>query len=79
MSPRNLDSHDDVLAADLPDWRQVLNVLRARFRTGDFATGLALVDRIGAAAEAADHHPDIIQPCGFQSSYGFLHRIKSKC
>ncbi|MGY4718896.1 4a-hydroxytetrahydrobiopterin dehydratase [Naumannella huperziae] len=57
--PKQRLSHDDVLAADLPDWRQVLNVLRARFRTGDFATGLALVDRIGAAAEAADHHPDI--------------------
>jgi len=43
----------------LGDWRLVCNRLKARFLTGDFATGLALVDRIGAAAEAADHHPDV--------------------
>jgi 4a-hydroxytetrahydrobiopterin dehydratase len=43
----------------LDDWRLLLTGIRARFRTGDFATGLALVDRIGAAAEEADHHPDV--------------------
>lgn len=42
-----------------PEWRQILDRLCARFRTGDFATGLALVNRIGEAAEAADHHPDL--------------------
>lgn len=52
-------THDDVLAAGLDDWRQLLYGIRARFRTGDFATGLALVERIGAAAEEADHHPDL--------------------
>ncbi len=46
-------------APGLEDWRHLLTGIRARFRTGDFATGLALVDRIGAAAEEADHHPDI--------------------
>lgn len=46
-------------AAGLDDWRHLLTGIRARFRTGDFATGLALVDRIGASAEEADHHPDI--------------------
>ena len=49
----------EVRAAGLEDWRQVLGRLKARFRTGDFATGLDLVDRIGASAEAAGHHPDI--------------------
>lgn len=57
--PKQKLTHDDVLAAGLDDWRQVWSLLEARFRTGDFATGLALVDRIGAAAEEADHHPDI--------------------
>lgn len=33
--------------------------LQARFRTGDFGTGLAMVQRIGAAAEEANHHPDL--------------------
>ncbi|XVX21637.1 4a-hydroxytetrahydrobiopterin dehydratase [Actinomycetota bacterium] len=50
----------EVSRAGLADWRQLREGIRARFRTGDFATGLALVDRIGAAAEAADHHPDIV-------------------
>ncbi len=48
-----------VREAGIDDWRQVLGRIKARFRTGDFATGLALVNRIGAAAEAANHHPDI--------------------
>lgn len=48
-----------VREAGIDDWRQILGTIKARFRTGNFATGLALVDRIGAAAEAADHHPDI--------------------
>lgn len=49
----------DVLAADLPDWRMIRNALYATFRTGDFAAGLALVQQIAAAAEAANHHPDL--------------------
>jgi 4a-hydroxytetrahydrobiopterin dehydratase len=52
-------THDQVLEAGLDDWRAVLDRLKARFRTGDFATGVALVDRIGAAADEADHHPDV--------------------
>lgn len=42
--------------AGIDDWRQILGRIKARFRTGDFATGLALVNKIGAAAQAADHH-----------------------
>lgn len=56
---RRLD-HSEVAAAGLADWRHVRGQLRARFATGDFATGLALVARIGEAAEAADHHPDLL-------------------
>ncbi|MEV0902343.1 VOC family protein [Actinoplanes sp. NPDC049802] len=40
-------------------WVHLLGALRTRLRTGDFATGLGLVATIGAAAEAADHHPDL--------------------
>ena len=58
--PKQKLTADEVREAPgLDDWRHLLTGIRARFRTGDFATGLALVDRIGAAAEAADHHPDI--------------------
>ena len=55
---RTLGSQE-VADAGLDDWRQLMRTIRARFRTGDFATGLALVDRIGALAEEADHHPDV--------------------
>jgi 4a-hydroxytetrahydrobiopterin dehydratase len=48
-----------VREAAIDDWRQILDRIKARFRTGDFVTGLALVNRIGEAAEAANHHPDI--------------------
>ncbi|WP_309648501.1 4a-hydroxytetrahydrobiopterin dehydratase [Nocardioides sp.] len=53
-----LDGHD-VETALLEDWRLMFSSLHARFETGDFATGLALVDQIGAAAEEMDHHPDL--------------------
>ena len=43
----------------LDDWRYLYDKLHARFVTGSFAAGVALVDRIGAAADAADHHPDV--------------------
>jgi 4a-hydroxytetrahydrobiopterin dehydratase len=43
----------------LTDWVLIVRALEARFATGDFAKGLELVSRIGAAAEEADHHPDL--------------------
>jgi 4a-hydroxytetrahydrobiopterin dehydratase len=49
----------DVDAAGLPDWRWLLGALHTDFATGDFATGLDLVNRIGAMAEEANHHPDV--------------------
>ena len=58
MSDTHL-SKDEIAAAELGDWRPLAGALQTRFRTGDFATGLRLVNAIGAAAEAADHHPDL--------------------
>jgi 4a-hydroxytetrahydrobiopterin dehydratase len=52
-------THSQIEAAGLADWRQLLGSIKARFRTRDFAQGLALVDRIGSAAEEANHHPEI--------------------
>ena len=59
MNDKQVLSYDQVTAAGLDDWRWLVGGLHARFATGDFATGLALADRIGAAAEEADHHPDL--------------------
>jgi 4a-hydroxytetrahydrobiopterin dehydratase len=58
MSDNTL-SAADVEAANLADWRPLAEALQTRFRTGNFATGLRLVNFIGDAAEQADHHPDL--------------------
>jgi 4a-hydroxytetrahydrobiopterin dehydratase len=41
------------------DWRVLSDGATAYFRTGSFAKGLEFVNRIGALADATDHHPDI--------------------
>lgn len=43
----------------LGDWRMMFQTLETRFATGDFATGLELVSRIGAVAEELGHHPEL--------------------
>lgn len=43
----------------LDGWAYLLGGLQTRIRTADFAAGLALVNAIGAAAEEANHHPDL--------------------
>jgi len=48
-----------VAAEGLADWEWMVGAIEARYDTGGFATGLELVNRIGAAAEDADHHPDL--------------------
>ena len=40
-------------------WVLLYDTIVTRIPTKDFATGLALVAQIGAAAEAAGHHPDL--------------------
>ncbi len=57
--PKRTLTPDEIAAAGLTDWRQLLTGISARFATGDFATGLALVEAIGAVAEEANHHPDV--------------------
>src|SRR6478752_10250361 len=52
-------SGEEVLEEGLDDWRWVLNKLVARFDTGNFNAGTALVTQIAAAADEANHHPDV--------------------
>jgi 4a-hydroxytetrahydrobiopterin dehydratase len=45
---------------DVPEgWSEVEGALERTFRFCDFAEALAFVNRVGEAAEAANHHPDI--------------------
>lgn len=48
-----------VREAGLRDWVPTPEGLRTRYLSGDFAKGLELVNRIGEAAEKANHHPDL--------------------
>jgi 4a-hydroxytetrahydrobiopterin dehydratase len=53
-------SGDDISAmSGLDDWRPILQGLQARFLTKRFDVGLVMVERIGAAAEEMNHHPDL--------------------
>jgi 4a-hydroxytetrahydrobiopterin dehydratase len=45
--------------AGLNGWVYLRGGLQTRIDTGNFATGLSVVDAIGAAAEEMNHHPDI--------------------
>lgn len=50
---------DALREAELADWQAMPDGIRARFATRTFSRGIALVDAVGAAAEEADHHPDV--------------------
>ena len=50
---------DALEAAGLSDWHGADESIVATYATGDFATGLEFVNWVDAAAEAANHHPDI--------------------
>ena len=45
--------------ASLPEWAQEGDTIRRSVEVADFAAAIALINAVGEAAEAADHHPDI--------------------
>jgi 4a-hydroxytetrahydrobiopterin dehydratase len=45
--------------SSLPEWRIESGELTRTFAFKDFVAALAFVNRVGEAAEAAAHHPDI--------------------
>src|SRR5699024_6009942 len=57
--PKKPHTAAEIVDAGPAGWSQDGQTLTVRFATGDFATGLELVDRIGASAEEANHHPDL--------------------
>jgi len=54
-----LSDADVTARVDARHWRVLLGRLHATFATGSFAAGLELVGRIAAAADEANHHPDV--------------------
>lgn len=43
----------------IPEWRREGEAVIRDFQFENFAGALGFVNRVGASAEAADHHPDI--------------------
>lgn len=58
MGQLSAEEFTDALGS--PDWRVEGNEATVVYRTGDFATGLRLVNEVGRHAEEADHHPDLL-------------------
>ena len=60
MADTTLLRHSAVTeAVDARHWRVLLRTLRATFTAPDFTTAAAFVARIAAAADEANHHPDV--------------------
>ena len=59
MVPERITARQFQESDGVDDWRDVGIGACACFRTGSFATGVALVDEIGRLADAMTHHPDV--------------------
>jgi 4a-hydroxytetrahydrobiopterin dehydratase len=57
--PKLNDAEIDVLLAEQPAWTQVNGALTREWKFKDFVAAMIFVNRVGAIAEEADHHPDI--------------------
>jgi len=66
------------LLAEAPGWtlNDAATEIERTFKFPDFAAALAFVDRIGAVAEAEDHHPDICFGWGYCRVMLHTHKIK---
>ena len=58
-------SDQQITDARLRDWRKLGQGLHARFVTGDFAAGIRFLAAVGAAGDAAGHHPQVRMDAGF--------------
>lgn len=56
---RATDAELAAALAALPDWTRVDDTIERAVTCASFADAIAFVVRVGFAAEAADHHPDL--------------------
>lgn len=45
---------------DLPDWAEISGEIQRTFQFDDFVQSMVFVNKVADAAEAAQHHPDIL-------------------
>ncbi len=55
-------SQDDIdrALAELPGWEHADAALRRRFEFASYLDGVLFANRVAGAAEAANHHPDML-------------------
>lgn len=63
------------LNSEAPGWKVTAKQLRKNYRFKDFATALDFVNKVGAVAEEAGHHPNIEFGWGFVSITLWTHAI----
>lgn len=59
--------------ADLSGWKTENAQLKKRFSFANFAAALSFVNRVGAIAEASDHHPDVLFGWGYAEFFITTH------
>ncbi len=61
MARRKLLSATEIRTrlAEVPRWKRRGKEIQREWRFDDFPSALAFINRVGALAEAANHHPDI--------------------
>jgi len=61
MARRKLLSEADIASrlAEVPRWTRTGSVITRSWEFEDFPLALRFINRVGALAEAANHHPDI--------------------
>ena len=66
MERRKLTEDEiDTAMEALSDWEYTDGKINRKLKFADFAAALEFVNRVGALAEAADHHPDITFGWGY--------------
>ena len=55
-----LDDGDIAARLEGSEWRREGDEIVRDFKFGDFAEAMAFVNRVAEAAEAANHHPDML-------------------
>jgi 4a-hydroxytetrahydrobiopterin dehydratase len=58
---------------DLKNWTVANDKLARKFTFKNFAESLEFVNRVGAIAESADHHPDILFGWGYAEFFITTH------
>lgn len=77
VPPMTVETAGEMLA-QTPGWEiagEPMRIVR-RFPFKDFAEALAFVNRVGAIAEAEQHHPDIHFGWGYCTVELYTHKIK---